>query len=201
VIVFVLLPCLNLLYTSSSWYTLPSCTQTQSSRAPEVPLPISLNVYCLWMMSFFSCMPVRASFPCDPLYVSSVGLRHEMHRSGTCFQGGYGWILVWMNDDCFDYHSWRNNVVIAFGILSSFSFLERCIAWRASRSQSWRALFWRTPGLYGGLPTPVSENQGDGCHVPSKVSSLVWWNWMAQGCRPVRVFLPTSKSTIEFKSR
>ena len=23
-------------------------------------------------------------------------------------------------DDCFDYHSWRNNVVIAFGTLSSF---------------------------------------------------------------------------------
>jgi len=25
-----------------------------------------------------------------------------------------------MNDDCFYYHSWRNNVVIAFGTLSSF---------------------------------------------------------------------------------
>jgi len=24
------------------------------------------------------------------------------------------------DDDCFYYHSWRNNVVIAFGILSSF---------------------------------------------------------------------------------
>ena len=26
----------------------------------------------------------------------------------------------WYDDDCFYYHSWRNNVVIAFGTLSSF---------------------------------------------------------------------------------
>ena len=27
---------------------------------------------------------------------------------------------VWVDDDCFHYHSWRNNVVTTFGILSSF---------------------------------------------------------------------------------
>ena len=26
----------------------------------------------------------------------------------------------WLDDDCFYYHSWRNNVVFAFGTLSSF---------------------------------------------------------------------------------
>jgi len=31
------------------------------------------------------------------------------------------------DDDCFYYHSWRNNVVIAFGTLSSFLF-EYCLA-------------------------------------------------------------------------
>jgi len=28
--------------------------------------------------------------------------------------------LKYHDDDCFYYHSWRNNVVIAFGTLSSF---------------------------------------------------------------------------------
>ena len=39
----------------------------------------------------------------------------------------YTYINIYMNnyniyndDDCFYYHSWRNNVVIAFGTLSSF---------------------------------------------------------------------------------
>jgi len=64
-------------------------------------------------------MPVRASFPCDPLYVSSVGLGHEMHRSGPASKAAM--VGSWSpNDDCFYYHSWKNNVVIAFGTLSSF---------------------------------------------------------------------------------
>jgi len=29
-------------------------------------------------------------------------------------------IYIYIDDDCFYYHSWRNNVVIAFGTLSSF---------------------------------------------------------------------------------
>ena len=30
------------------------------------------------------------------------------------------WVIIMHDDDCFYYHSWRNNVVIAFGTLSSF---------------------------------------------------------------------------------
>jgi len=33
----------------------------------------------------------------------------------TCFT-----FFLYYDDDCFYYHSWRNNVVIAFGTLSSF---------------------------------------------------------------------------------
>jgi len=32
----------------------------------------------------------------------------------------YAYIHIHDDDDCFYYHSWRNNVVIAFGTLSSF---------------------------------------------------------------------------------
>jgi len=40
--------------------------------------------------------------------------------SGRCFPSPLQLFLFLDTDDCFYYHSWRNNVVIAFGTLSSF---------------------------------------------------------------------------------
>jgi len=43
----------------------------------------------------------------------SVYIFTYIHTEFTC-------VCVYNDDDCFYYHSWRNNVVIAFGTLSSF---------------------------------------------------------------------------------
>ena len=41
-------------------------------------------------------------------------------RSSATSNSGEQRVRVLVDDDCFYYHSWRNNVVIAFGTLSSF---------------------------------------------------------------------------------
>jgi len=70
------------------------------------------------------------------------GLSHHlMHRSLSQEEGERGWymyvcVFVYVRDDCFYYHSWRNNVVIAFGTLSSFLVCDNqiynCIRWHIS---------------------------------------------------------------------
>ena len=50
---------------------------------------------------------------------SECGLRRRAHH-GSQNVGFDEWVCVYNEDNCFYYHSWRNNVVIAFGTLSSF---------------------------------------------------------------------------------
>ena len=72
-------------------------------RGDDIPCPDSLRHY--W--SYFESMQGNAS----TLHFSDYqGQAHKI----ACSKGGQH------DDDCFYYHSWRNNVVIAFGTLSSF---------------------------------------------------------------------------------
>ena len=47
------------------------------------------------------------------------------------------------DDDCFYYHSWRNNVEIAFGTLFVFSYLASHSEWRCLRCLSF-CRWWKT---------------------------------------------------------
>jgi len=59
-----------------------------------------------------------------PSYVLGFLLAQVLSGAGfaacLCLSGLLGLVVVLgADDDCFYYHSWRNNVVIAFGTLSS----------------------------------------------------------------------------------
>jgi len=61
---------------------------------------------------------VRASGGKDECQVQLTDIERESWIGTEIAKvGGYGFRD---DDDCFYYHSWRNNVVIAFGTLSSF---------------------------------------------------------------------------------
>ena len=53
-------------------------------------------------------------------------------------------MFLFVDDDCFYYHSWRNIVVIAFGTLSSFLTVFVClfVCWNKTRKTILRLLCW-----------------------------------------------------------
>jgi len=100
---------------SRAW--IPACSLTAALLHRYCPS----NLLQLRKGPLWSCAELLQSYAlCSSDQCRTVKLRLPSVRElfwGMLGRGDGGWRG---DDDCFYYHSWRNNVVIAFGTLSSF---------------------------------------------------------------------------------
>ena len=79
--------------------------------SPSVPFSFSLTFFLYVLHSISLCFSISSSLCFSPSLFLSFPLFRFLSVS---------LLSLVLDDDCFYYHSWRNNVVIAFGTLSSF---------------------------------------------------------------------------------